>query len=506
MSSPRLTQLRMALARGVGITVAAAIATVLSACAVGPNYRSPALPQIDEWHTPPAPGAQPPAANDATLAAWWTVLNDPTLNQLLERAVQDNKSVEQALARVRESRARRSISTAGLFPTLDGSAGGRNTERRNNGGSSADDLPGLGDNTGFSSSGESYSAGVDSRWELDLFGGQRRSIEAASANLVAIEADLRDVLITLLGDVALSYVNVRTTQARLSFAERNIAAQREVVDIAGWRAEAGLANALDVEQARSSYSQTLAQIPSLQSALEASMNRLAVLTGQTPGALHESLADRRAIPVAPRDVVSSVPAEVLRRRPDIRSAERRLAAQTAQVGVATAAMYPSLTLTGSFGLSSGTANDLFSSGLETTGYGIGLNVPVFRAGALRQQVNAQNALVEQALATYESTVLAALEETENALTEWANEQRRREALLQAATSARLARELALVQYNSGLVDFQTVLTADRQLISTEDALAVSDGELTSNLIRLYKAFGGGWSVFPASSTSAAGAP
>jgi NodT family efflux transporter outer membrane factor (OMF) lipoprotein len=358
----------------------------------------------------------------------------------------------------------------------------------------------------LSSSGETYSAGVDSRWELDLFGGQRRSIEAATANLVASEADLRDALITLLGDVALSYVNVRTTQARLTFGERNLASQREVVDITGWRAEAGLATTLDVEQARANYSQTLAQIPSLESNLEAAMNRLAVLTGQTPGSLHETLAERRAIPVAPRDVVSSVPAEVLRRRPDIRSAERRLAAQTAQVGVATAALYPSLSLTGSFGFSSNSVGDVFSSGLETTGYGVSLNVPIFRAGALRQQVNAQSAVVDQALATYESTVLSALEEVENALTEWANEQRRHAALVQAAASARTASELALVQYNSGLVDFQTVLTADRQLISTEDSLAVSDGEITSNLIRLYKAFGGGWSVFPASSTAPAGTP
>src|SRR5262249_51654142 len=159
-----------------------------------------------------------------------------------------------------------------------------------------------------------------------------------------------------------------------------------------------------------------------------------------------------------------------------------------------------------FGLTSAIAGDLFSSGTETTGYGLSLSVPIFRAGALRQQVVAQNALVDQAVATYESTVLAILEEVENALTEWANEQRRYEALVQAANAARLARDLALVQYNSGLVDFQTVLNADRQLISTEDSLAVSSGELTSNLIRLYKAFGGGWSVFPASSTAAAGTP
>lgn len=462
------------------------------------------MPAIDEWHTPVV-GASA-VASDATLGSWWTVLNDPTLNQLIDQAVKENKSVDQAMARVRESRARRSISAAGLFPSIGGSASARETERSRSS-SAADDFPSTGGGTSaLTSSGESYSAGVDASWELDVFGGNRRSLEAASANYVAAEAELRDVLITLLGDVALSYVNARTTQARLQFAERNLESQRELLDITRWRSDAGLATVLDVEQARASYSQTLAQIPSLESALQAAMNRLAVLTGREPGTLHETLAERRAIPTAPRDIVSSVPAEVLRRRPDLRSAERRLAAQTAQVGVATAALYPSLSLNGSFGLLSTSAGDLFSSGTETTGYGVSLNVPIFRAGALRQQVVAQNALVDQALASYESTVLAILEEVENALTEWANEQRRYEALVQAAEAARLARELAVIQYNSGLVDFQTVINADRQLISTEDALAVSSGELTSNLVRLYKAFGGGWSVYPASSTAAAGTP
>ncbi|HEY8537416.1 MAG TPA: efflux transporter outer membrane subunit [Steroidobacteraceae bacterium] len=478
------------------------LASVLAACAVGPNYRAPQLPAIDEWRNPPPATAQPDVANDATLAAWWKVLNDPTLDQLIELAVQENKTIEQALARVRESRARRNISAAGLFPTIGGSASGRDTERTRRGGSDAD-FP---SDVGSTASGETYTAGFDASWELDLFGGRRRSLEAANASLAAVEADLRDALITLLGDVALGYVNVRTTQSRLAFAERNLELQRALLDITQWRAEAGLATVLDVEQARTSYSQTLAQIPSLQSSLESAMNRLAVLTGREPGALHEILAERRAIPTAPREIVSSVPAEVLRRRPDLRAAERRLAAQTAQVGVATAALYPSLSLTGSFGFSASDAGDLFSTGLETRGYGLSLNVPIFRAGALRQQVVAQNALLDQAVASYEATLLSILEEVENALTQWTNEQRRYEALTQAAESARLARELAVAQYNSGLVDFQTVVSADRQLTSTEDALAVSSGELTSNLIRLYKAFGGGWSVFPASSTADAGTP
>ncbi len=478
-------------------------AAVLCGCAVGPDYRTPELPAVDTWHATHASNTTLAAGDDATLASWWTVLNDPLLNELIDAALKDNKSVEQALARVREARARRNIAAAPLFPGIGASASARDTQRTR----SVDDFTG-GDAEGrpLSVSGESYNAGIDASWELDLFGGRRRALDASRANFQASEAELRDVLITLLGDVALSYVNVRTTQSRLAFVERNLESQRELVDITGWRAEAGLATVLDVEQARSTYAQTLAQIPSLESALQAAMSRLSVLTGREPGALHERLLERRAIPTAPRDAVTSVPAEVLRRRPDLRSAERRLAAQTAQVGVATAALYPSLSLGGSFGLSSGTASDLFSSATETTSYGASLNIPIFRAGALRQQVVAQNALVDQALASYEAVVLAILEEVENALTQWANEQRRYEALVQAAEAAQLANELALVQYNSGLVDFQTVLNADRQLVSTQDALAVSNGELTSNLIRLYKAFGGGWSVFPASSTAAAGTP
>jgi NodT family efflux transporter outer membrane factor (OMF) lipoprotein len=471
----------------------ALIGSLLSACAVGPDYREPPIPARDEWQSQPQSGV---SAEANTLASWWTALNDPTLNQLIERAVAENKSVKQAVSRVMESRARRSITAAGFFPSISSSAGGSHTD--------SDSSLGSGSDADSLSSGgrETYSSGLDAGWELDLFGGTRRSLEASTASLAASEADLRDVLVTLLGDVALSYVSVRTTQSRLNFAERSLQSQREVMDIAGWRAQAGLATELDVEQAKANYAQTRAQIPSLESSLDAAKNRLAVLTGQQPGALAQVLDERKAIPVAPADIVSSVPADVVRRRPDVRSAERRLAAQTAQVGVATAALYPSLSLSGSIGVTAASAGDLVSDNLGTTRYGLSLSMPIFRAGALRRNIDAQNALVDQAVASYEATVLGVYEEVENALTAWVNEQRRHAALVEAVASARLAYELSLVQYNSGLVDFQTVLTADRQLISSEDALAVSDGEITSNLVRLYKALGGGWSVFPSTTALA----
>ena len=455
----------------------------LGGCAVGPDYKAPPLNAPDQWHSQPTSGVQAEAPD--TLASWWTALNDPTLNQLVDQAIGANKSVKQATARVVESRARRSITAAGLWPTLGASASGSKSH------SARSDFSG----TTVTLNGESYDAGLDAGWEIDLFGGTRRSIESSTAQLAASEADLHDVMITLLGDVALSYVSVRTTQARLTYAERNIESQRELLDITNWRAQAGLATILDVEQAKSNYAQTRAQIPSLQSNLEEAKNRLAVLTGQQPGALEAVLTERKAIPVAPREIISSVPADVMRRRPDIRSAERRLAAQTAQVGVATAALYPSLSLSGSIGVSANSASDLFASPDASNRYGLSLNMPIFRAGALRQNIKAQNALVDQAVASYEATMLAAYEEVENGLTSWVNEQTRHAALIEAVESARLAHDLAIIQYNSGLVDFQTVLTADRQLITTEDSLAVSDGEITSNLVRLYKALGGGWAVF-----------
>jgi NodT family efflux transporter outer membrane factor (OMF) lipoprotein len=476
------------------LTAAGAATLLLVGCAVGPNYRPPEPATPDEWHSLPQTGLRVESPDAPTLAAWWTTLNDPALNDLIERALAGNTSVKQARARVIEARARRGISAAGFFPSLDASAAGSRT----NSDSPSD---GVSTPTTGSSDGEIYDAGLDSGWELDLFGGQRRALESATAQLAASEADLRDVLVTLLGDVALSYTDVRTAQARLTFAERNLDAQREVLDITRWRAEAGLATSLDVEQASSSYEQTRAAIPSLESSLAQSMNRLAVLTGAPPGALTEMLAERKAVPVAPMEIVAGVPADVLRRRPDIRAAERRLAAQTAQVGVATAALYPSLSLSGSITLQALNASDVLD-GFRTDRAGLTLSMPLFRGGELRQNINVQNALVDQALATYEGTVLAAYEEVENGLTAWVNEQRRHEALVASVEGARRASQLALVQYNSGLVDFQNVVTSDRQLITLEDSLAVSDGEITANLIRLYKALGGGWSVYPTAQTLA----
>jgi NodT family efflux transporter outer membrane factor (OMF) lipoprotein len=468
------------------------LATLAGGCAIGPDYRERPPQVAPDWYALGGTATRtsiPSSADDTALAAWWTTLNDPQLSACIERAVENNKSVDQAIARVQETRARRGVARADLLPSINASSSAaRSASDFSTSGGTA--LPADRTQT-------SYGSGLDASWEIDIVGGSRRALESAKAQVQASEADLHDVLVTLLGDVALNYVNVRTAQSRLTYAERNLEAQQEVYNIAQWRAESGLATALDVEQARSILEQTRAQIPSLTTNLRQAMNRLAVLMGQQPGTLAAELAERRPIPLASADVVADVPANVLRRRPDIRSAERRLAAQSAQVGVAEAALMPNLILSGSIGVQALTAADLFSSGgTDSRRGGLTINLPVFNAGALRANVAAQNALLQQAQAGYEAAVLTALEDVENALTAWGQEQRRHVALIEATDAGRRAAEYALLQYNAGLVDFQTVVSADRNQISLEDQLAVSDGEMTSNLIRLYKALGGGWSVFP----------
>lgn len=463
--------------------------TALQACAVGPEYREPDASPPQAWHALAQSGAitlDPQATADAE---WWGAFNDPLLTRLIERALQSNRDVDQALARVREARARQRIATADFFPRVAGSATASHSEGGSNGGT-------------FTASGDRdiYDAGLDASWELDLFGGIRRGREAATAQLQATQADLSDVLITLLGDVALNYTNYRTAQARIAFAQRNLDSLSEVYDMTRWRAEAGLSAALDVEQARTSLEQTRAQIPSLEANLAAFANRLAVLLGEPPGALAAELDAVQPIPVAPTSLVTDLPANVLRQRPDVRRAERQLAAQSAEIGVATAALYPSLTLSGSIGVQATALHDLSSADAAKSA-GIGLNIPLFNGDALRQNVKVQNAVFDELLAAYRSTLLLALEETDNAFTAWLTERRRYQSLVAAVDSSRRATELAILQYNSGLVDFEAVLSAQRSQISLEDQLALSEGDLTGNTIRLYKALGGGANRLPALLTS-----
>ncbi len=458
--------------------LASLVMAVNVGCAAGPDYAPPDYTPPAAWNVQPQGGLHEGKVADGELAEWWDVFNDPVLSDLVRRSVKANLDLRQAKSRVRQARASRKIAQSDLYPSVDGSASfTKSRGSRETGGGAEVDL---------------FSTGLDAAWELDIFGGTRRSVEAATADLQAREEDLRDVLVSLAAEVGLSYLDVRTFQARLTAAEQNLETQEETYRLTEYRRQAGLATDLDVQQSRYNLESTRSQIPTLQTSIEESRNRLAIFLGQAPGAVHGLLHERRPIPGAPCETAVGVPADLLRRRPDVRRAERELAAQTARVGAATAELYPKLTLKGSLGLDALTFSNLFLAGSRSFNFGPTLTIPVFNGGAIRNNIEAQSALQEQALIAYESTVLKALEEVENALAAYAQEENRRRALVEASSAARQAASLSWDRYMAGQIDFGDVLDAQRSLLSFEDQLAQSDGTVSSNLIRLFKTLGGGW--------------
>jgi NodT family efflux transporter outer membrane factor (OMF) lipoprotein len=461
-----------------GVALAACLLGLAGCTTVGPDYKAPQSSAPTNWSSALSAGLSGAAADTNLLARWWTVFNDPTLSELIERAQAGNLDLRQAEARVRQSRAQRGIAKAALFPTLGANASAsRTTASKESGNGLTSDY---------------YAASLDATWELDLFGGKRRSLESATASWQAAEESLRDVLVSLLAEVALNYVEVRSYQELVSITESNVTTRSETYDITRWRHEAGLTTQLDVDQARLSLEQARAEVPTLRTSLEQAKYRLAVLLGQPPGALKELLAAAKPVPVTPTEVAVGVPTDLLRRRPDVRTAERQLAAQTAQIGVAKAALYPNFSLVGSLGLESLEFTDLYSASARTA-QGLTKSAwTLFDGGAIRQNIKAQTALQEAALSYYESMVLTALKDVESALVAYANEQFREKSLAEAVKSGHSAFGLARDQYTSGLVSFQTVLDTQQSLLTAQDALALSQANVTSNLISLYKALGGGW--------------
>jgi NodT family efflux transporter outer membrane factor (OMF) lipoprotein len=455
------------------------ISLILAGCAaVGPDYVKPDIAIPTAFNAQAQLKGESVEMDPRTLAEWWTTLNDTALSTLIDRAVVGNLDLKRAQARVREAHAQRGISNAGRYPTLDATASAQWSR--------------MSEDNGSGKTTDSYTASIDASWELDIFGGVRRSVAAAEADLQASQEDLRDVLVSLLGEVALNYVDLRTLQARLSAAEANLEAQSETYKLAQWRYQAGLGDELAVQQSLYNLENTRSQIPTLRSWIEEAMNRIAVLLGEEPGKVHQELDKQTAIPMPSIELAFGVPADLLRRRPDVRRAERQLAAQTMRIGVATADLYPKLTLNGSIGLEAISSNKLTSSGIWTFNIGPRIEWAIFKGGAIRRNIEVQSALQEQALIQYEASVLGALEEVENAIVAYAQEQLRRQSLNEATVAARNAAELAQYKYQAGLTDFGAVLDAHRSLLSFQNQLAQSEGTQISNLVRMYKALGGGW--------------
>ncbi len=461
------------------LVMAAVTAALLAAgcVTVGPDYERPAIPVPEAWSRP-AGGA---ARDDARgLAQWWRLLDDPLLSDLVTRAVAGNLSLKQASARVREVRARQRVADAGLLPDV-GAFGSGSVTRSQDGGGDWD-------------SRETYRTGLDASWEADLFGGTRREMEAAAADSEAAREDLRDVLVSLSAEVASAYVRLRTYEKRLEAARDNLRLQAETLELTRIQYETGLAGELNLQQAATSLESTRTQIPTLEAGMEEMKNRLAVLLGSWAGEVGEALAAPGDIPAGALEDVVGIPADLLRRRPDIRGAERRLAAQTARIGAAESDLYPKLTLDGSLGWESLTLGSLISPAHFAAALGGGLSWRILNTEAVRGNIEIQNALQEQALIAYEAALRNAVEEVENALTGFAAETLRQESLSRGVAAAREASALALQEYENGLSDFQRVLDTQQSLRGFEDRLAESRGQATQNLILLYRALGGGWHV------------
>lgn len=451
-------------------------------CTVGPDHTRP---------EDPAPEAPWPEAMEeglstqqADLREWWRGFGDAGLDGLVDRALAGNLDLREAVARVREARALRGIAGADQWPTVNVGASG--TYER----FSENTFGGFGDP---GEKGEFYEAGFDATWELDVFGRVRRAVEAAEAEVGSAIESAWDVRVILISEVARNYVDFRSFQARLAIALENVRIQQETLDVSQSRLDAGVSGELEVAQSRSQLERTRAAIPVLEIQMKEAAYRLDVLLGQRPGTLMPELAAAAPVPAVPEAAPVGLPADLLRRRPDIRRAERDLAAATARIGVATADLYPRFRLNGSFGVESTHFGDLFESASRAWSVGpFEVVWPIFDAGRIRNNIRVQEARQEQALAAYERTVLEAHEEVARALVGYARLRDRRDSLRRAVEANRLAVDLANELWARGLTDFLNVLQTQGDLFVLEDQLAASEAAVTTNLIALYKALGGGW--------------
>jgi NodT family efflux transporter outer membrane factor (OMF) lipoprotein len=455
--------------------------TIKRACSQIPV--PPQFTQRESWKTELAGGATPKPAEDAALSQWWTAFGDPILSSLEERALKANLDIRTSEAEIRQSRASRLSASGPLIPSVSLTGSGTGIRTATNSG------------TSFSQGGQysqNYSAEFSASWEPDFFGALHKNVAAYDADIQVAQENLRTVMVSLTADLALDYVELRSDQAQLKVTKENLVEYKETYEMTLEKKQSGLASDLDVEQALENVQSTEATIPSLETDMRQMANAIAVLLGEQPGAVDSELATEAPIPVIPPEVPVGIPTDLLRRRPDVRSAERQVAAQALFVGVAKANLYPTFILSGTFQFSASKILDVFTpAALASTVIG-SVEQAILNRRQLKAQVKLQNAILDQDEVAYESTLLGAVRDVENDLQAFGAEQVRRKSLAEAAVSAENAAEISRELYGSGLKDFLTVLYSERVLLSVQYSLVQSDAAVASDLIQLYKAMGGGW--------------
>ena len=498
------------------------LAVLLPACTVGPNFAPPSPWSPASWFRSTPPG--PPSLASLPVAEpvdpdWWAVFNDPVLTGLMRRVAASNLDVRVAVLRLAESRAQRGITAADQFPMINGNASYTREKPSNNGaisliGGGASSVTGGtttaaasnnglgGIQGGFANSSkipafDLFQGGFDASWELDLWGRVRRAVESADANVDASAEARRQTLVTSLSELARNYVQLRGIQDQVRIARSNLDTARESVRITGERARGGLATDLDVANASAQLESTAATLPQFQQQEAQLINAISLLLGAPPGALATELSPPQPVPPVPPRVPVGVPSELVHRRPDIRQAEAQLHAATADIGAAEADFYPKVTLSGSFALQATQFKDLGNWSSRTYGLGPSLTIPIFEGGRLRRTLDLRKAQQQEAAINYQRVVLGAFHDVDNALIAYCAEQERRDRLAAQVQQARRALGLANARFRQGLSDFLEVLTAQRSVLAAEQQQADSTTTVSTNLVALYKALGGGWESFPA---------
>ena len=523
MTRPNRTRRAPLFAAAAVSLTGGALAVGVIGCAVGPKYERPATNVAGDFAEPAYASTRPSTApsqvvgGTSPIVQWWTTFHDPELDKLVDRAVASNFNLKVATQRVREARAQRASVFSGAFPQVNlgvdythsrisgngvtsqiGGGGGGGAGGGSSGGSSGGSQPGSNGSPAIPGSVleefDLYQVGFDASWELDIFGRVRRGVEAANAAVQASVEGRRDVLLTLLGEVARNYVELRGLQRQYAIAVDNLNSQRQTLELTRQQLANGVSNALNVARAEAQVATTAAQVPTLQTQISQSIHQLGTLLGEQPTALAAELGQPAPVPPVPALVPIGLPSDLLRRRPDVRQAERNLAAATANTGVAVAGLFPSVSLTGSLGFQSVRPGNVFEYASRYYSVGPAIDIPLFDAGRRWAQVQLQDARQQQAFYQYQQTVLDALREVEDALVAYDKQQVRRQSLVDAVDANRRAVSLSRELYTQGLSDFTTVLDAERSLFSSQDALASSDTQVSSTLVTLYKALGGGWEL------------